>query len=133
MPLYNWEKCTQGFINYVSKDLKSSRLDVLIWEKLYNQYLDRFGLGNEFERYLNSKLNLAKMRFEYVKSGDRNLITPISIAEIEVKDLDPHKHEGMTIDQCLVYLNKWGLNLNKRTSTIVEFKNAMNEYGKANK
>jgi len=134
-PLFNWEKCEGGELRYVNKDSKSRKSDFIAWNLLFNQYLERFGLGELMSEYLDVKAFLTELRLLYIETGNRMLLNQIKIEEARLKKLDPSAHEGMTIDQSLVYLSRWmgGGMLNKRKITIVEFKNLMNEYARSNK
>lgn len=129
-PLYNWEKCQKGELNFVNADCKPTEKDGEQWIDLYNQYLAMFGLGEELEKWLNIKIHLTELRLQFVQSGDKMLLNYIKIAEQDMNKLDPTRIEGMTINQCLVHLNKWmGQWINKKQITIVEFKHLMTEYG----
>lgn len=133
MPLYNWDECQKGNIKHVTKDGKSTERDGEVWVMLYDQFLDRFGIDERLELYLNLKVQLTKLRCLWIQTGDDMILNQIAIEEINLKNLDPTKTEGMTTDQCLVHLSKWlGYHVKKKDITIVEFKNLMNEYGRAN-
>lgn len=132
--LDRWEKCQKGDLRFVNKNSKSTELDSVVWVRLYNQYLERFGLGEEMEDYLNIQIQLVKLRSAWIQTKDDMLLNQIRIEEINLDQKDPTKHEGMTIDQCIVHLSKWvGYHIRKADITIVEFKNLMIEYGRANK
>jgi hypothetical protein len=132
--LDRWEKCQKGDLRFVTKNGKSTELDSVVWVRLYNQYLERFGLGDEMEEYLNLQIHLIRLRSMWIQTKDDMLLNQIAIEEINLNQKDPSKHLGMTIDQCIVHLSKWvGYHIRKTDITIVEFKNLMTEYGRANK
>lgn len=133
MPLYNWEKCQNGKLSYVNFDAVPREDDALNWLNLYNQYLDRFGLGAEMEKYLQIKQYLTALRLAFVQSGDAFLLNQIAIEEINLKNADPSKHEGMSIDQCLYHLRKELGWIDKKKITIVDFKISLSEYVRSNK
>ena len=62
IPLYNWGECEKGNIRYVNKSNKSSKKDVLRWSNLYNKYIDRYGLGEDFKEILRIKKKLIYLR-----------------------------------------------------------------------
>jgi hypothetical protein len=129
-PLYNWEKCQQDNYRYVNVDGKARSNDAYRWANLYNEYLQRFGIGDEMDRYLEAKKQLTNLRIQYIMTSDRMLLNYIAIEEDNLKILDPSKHQGLSIDQCLIHLNKWmGQWLDKKKITIVDFKNLLREYG----
>lgn len=134
LPLDNWDKCQGGDIKHVTRNGKATERDGEVWVMLYDQYLERFGISDELESYLNIKVQLTKLRCLWIETGDDMILNQIAIEEINLKNLDPTKTEGMTTDQCLVHLSKWlGYHVKKKDITIVEFRNLMNEYGRANK
>lgn len=134
MPLFNWEKCQEGQLHYVNKDKKPRKNDAEQWIMLYNEYLNRYGVGNQLERYLTQKILLAKLRLQYITTNDVFLLNNIEIAKIELKELDPKKHEGLTTKQTLVHLSKWiGYRVNPLIVTIVEYKEMLEEYVRSNK
>lgn len=133
-PLDRWEKCQKNEFRYVNFDKVARENDAQKWIDLYNQYLEIFGLGEDMENYLNAKIHLARLRLQYLETGDGMILNYIAIEEGNVSNLDPSKFVGMTIDQCLVHLSKWmGQMIQKKAITIVEFKNLMNEYVRSGK
>lgn len=129
--LYNWSKCMAGDLKFVTKDLKPSRLDGAVWVKLFNDYLKRFGITDDFDRYLDTLVLLTALRVAYIQTGDEMVLNQIAIEEVNAAKLDPSQFEGMTPEQCLTRLSKWqGYHLKAREISIVEFKNLMIEYGR---
>ena len=52
MPMFNWVKCGDGDLKYVTIELiDEPKQNQIQYDKLYDQYLERFGLSDEFERY----------------------------------------------------------------------------------
>lgn len=133
-PLYNWEKCQGGELRYVSKDAKSTKYDQVIWLKLYNEYLERFGIGEGLDHFLRLKIHLIKLRLQFIQTNDLFLLNQIKVAEIQMSNADPSKLNGMTTQQCLVHLSKWmGAVVKAKDITIVEFKEMFEEYVRSNK
>lgn len=134
MPLYNWEKCQEGQIHYVNKDLRPRQTDLEQWLKLYNEYLERYGVAAQTEEYLKRKVHLTKLRYQYILSNDVFLLNNIKVAEIELKTLDPSKHEGMDTTEILIHLSKWlGYRVDTKLISVVEFKKMIEEYVRSNK
>lgn len=134
MPLYNWEKCQEGHLQYANRDHKPRETDIENWVRLYNEYLERYGLGEQLERYLSQKAHLTKLRLTYIQTNNVFLLNNIEIAQIELEQLDPSKHDGMTIQQVLIYLSKWlGYRIDTKLVTIVEFKEMQEQYVRSSK
>jgi len=132
--LDRWEKCQKGNIRFVNYDNESTKKDGERWVSLFNQYLEIFGIDPGLSEFLDVKIFISKLRYQYIISGDKSLLNQIEIEKVNLQNLDPSKHEGMTTDQCIVHLSKWlGYHVRKKDITIVEFKNLMNEYVRGNK
>ena len=134
LPLYNWDKCTEGELKYVTRDGKSTEHDGVVWVQLYNEYLNKFDISLDFDEYLKACILLTELRCAFIESGDDSILNQIAIEELTLARLDPSKHEGMSTGECLVHLSKWlGYHLKAKEITIVEFKNLMLEYVRVNK
>lgn len=131
-PLDRWEKCQSGDLRYINEDAKPTEQDAERWVMMYNRYLEKFGIDDQLEKYLQVKEHLIRLRCAYIENPDDMLLNQIEIEQINLKALDPSKYEGMTIDECLVYLAKMqGVAvIRKRDLTIIEFKNLMSVYSK---
>lgn len=133
-PLFNWIKCNDGKLEFVHLQRKITPLNEVKFIELYNQYLERFGLGKDYEKYIKLKKKLINLKLEFVKTGDASLLNQIDFEEARLKQLDPSKTQGMDIGQCLVHLSKWsGYWIDTKKITVVEFKNLFNEYVASNK
>lgn len=133
MPLFNWEKCQDGQLNYINKDLKPRQDDAQRWIEIYNSYLAKYGVGEQLERYLSQKIHLAKLRLQLVATNELFLLNHIEVAQIELNQLDPRKHKGMTTQQMLVHLSKWiGYRIDLKLITVVEYKEMLEEYVRSN-
>lgn len=135
MPLYNWDECAKGFTRYVNRDQEPRESDEEVYERLQNEYLERFGMAEHTEEFLKIKLFLIKLRLAYIETGDLSLLDQIAIEEINLRNADPSKLEGLTTDQALVHLSKWlgGGLLNAREITVTQFKTLTLEYERAHK
>jgi len=134
MPLYNWQECEKGNIKFVNKDHVSRKNDIEIWSILYNQYLERFGLGVDFSEIIRLKRKLIALRCSYIINGNKKILNQIAIDEANLLKLEGLSVNGLTMDETLVYLSKWlGYRLDKKVITIVEYKTLVDEYGRAHK
>lgn len=132
-PLDRWEKCQGGDLRFINEDAKPTEHDAERWVMMYNKYLKKFGIDDQLEKYLQVKEHLIRLRCAYIENPDDMLLNQIEIEQINLKALDPSKFEGMTIDQCLVHLSKWlGYHVKKSAISIIEFRNLLDEYGRAN-
>ena len=133
-PLFNWIKCNDGKLEFVHLQRKITPLNEVKFIELYNQYLERFGPGKEYEKYIEIKKELINLKLEFVKTGDASFLNQIEIEKARLERHDPTKSQGMDINQCLVHLKKWsGHWINTKEITIVEFKYLLEEYVTSNK
>ena len=134
MPLYNWQECEKGNIKFVNKDHVSRQNDIEIWSILYNQYLERFGLGADLSEIIRLKRKLIALRCSYIINGNKKILNQIAIDEANLLKLEGLSVNGLTMDETLVYLSKWlGYRLDKKVISIVEYKTLVDEYGRAHK
>lgn len=134
MPLLNWEECEKGNVQFVNKHRKSTKHDVNRWANLYNQYLDRFGLGHNFEEIIRLKRKLIRLRCAYIENGNKKLLNQIIVDEKKLLSLEGGAIDGLTIDETLIHLSKWlGYRIDKKVISIVEYKSLLDEYGRTHK
>eukprot|EP01049_Picozoa_sp_SAG25_P003281 SAG25_NODE_188_length_12354_cov_23.716116_3_plen_138_part_00 len=131
MPLYNWTKCSDGHLEYVNKDKKPDANNEKNWERLHDEYLEKFGLGKKFEKYLKLLQKKAQLQCDFVVKEDRFLLNEIEIADEKIKQLSKNFGGGTSIDASLIHLGKWlGYALKIKETTVVEYYEIMKEYGK---
>jgi hypothetical protein len=136
IPLYNWEKCTQGQFQFIrlkpSKTFNES--DIEAFYTLYDKYLVQFDLSQEFKAYLESQKKLIRLRIVYIETGDETILNDIAVEEHLSNDLNPNKTQGMTISETLIVLSKhmkiW---INKKEITLADWRNMLKDYERSNK
>lgn len=136
MPMYNWQKCSDGFLKYVTIDLiDDEKNNQIQYDKLYDQYLVRFGLSKEFERYMNLLRKKAQLQCDYVQTNKRFKLTEIEIVDAKIERLNINFGDGKSIETTVLHLSKWlGFKVNLKETTVVEYYTIIQEYGKwANK
>jgi hypothetical protein len=135
MPLHNWIQCNNGDLSYLIIEGKISDEKLIeAWEKIYDQYLLRFGLNKKYERYLQAMVKRAQLQTDYVITKDKFKLTEIEIQNAKIANLEAHFGGGETIEVVLVYVSKWlGYRINTREISVLEYFVILDEYGKANK
>lgn len=133
LPLYNFNKMMSD-PRFVNRDEVYRKGDELHAIKLYNDYLDRYGLGDDYEKYMSYQEKYIKISGIFVINEDEAVLNDLHFIEAELKRLNPNNFEGMSVESCLTHLSKWiGYNLNSRDITIVRFREMLKEYGRTNK
>lgn len=135
IPLFNWEKCLEGNFKFMRTERaeKQEVADIEAFYRLYDKYLEKYGLTNEHREYVEAQKRLIELRLHYIDTGDEFTLNYIAIAEIDVKKLEPTKEGGMTIGQTVTILSKWmGHWIDKKKITLEEYKDLIQEYERAN-
>lgn len=136
-PLHNWIKCTDGDLRFIRKsvDLETEITDQDLeqWNKIYDQYIEKYGLSELYKKLLETMREKALAELEFVTTGDNFKKTEIAILEEKLKTMVNNNGKGMTIDESLVHLSKWlGYRVDVFKTTVTEYFTLLNEYGKAN-
>lgn len=129
-PLYVWEKVLEGNYNFMRKERKekSTNDDVIAFYKLYDKYLQKYGLSKQHQKYMNKLHDIVLLKLEYLETGDKFKLTQIEISQAQLKDLKP-KENGLTIGQQVIVLSKWmGQWIDKKKITVTEYKDLIAEY-----
>ena len=131
-PLSKWRACLEGDHSYTRMDLDvgSEDQDEASWEVLYNQYLDKFGLGDDQKRMFDLKKEIAFLQINYVIDGNEFLKNNINRLESELNEILKRPVEG-SFDECIIYLSKWlGYHFDQDIRTVVDFHTSMDLYRK---
>ena len=116
-------------------DLESEQTDqdVEQWQRVYDQYIEKYGLSELYQKLLETMRKKALIELDFVETRDRFKITEISILEEKLKNMVNNNGKGMSIDQSLVHLSKWlGYRVDIFKTTVAEYFTLLKEYGKAN-
>lgn len=138
IPLLNWEKCLEGKFYFMRKERAKEydSKDVEAFYMLYDKYIEKYGLSEQHRKYIEAQKRYVDLVCRYVEAEkpDEFLLNYIAIEEAKLKQLDPNNHKGMTIGQTVTILSKWlGQWFDKRTRTLEEFKDLIEEYERSTK
>lgn len=136
IPLLNWEKCLEGKYQFMRRKpaKKFDTGDIKAFYTLYNNYIEKYGLSKEQAKYLKLQEDYIKLWIKYAETDDAFLINKLTMLEQDLAKAKPTNHKGMTIGQTVTWLSKWlGSWFDKRTRTLEEFKDLIQEYERANK
>lgn len=94
MPIYNWWRIHEDGTylpllrsNEITPNRAINKLLASRWEKVYDQYITRFGFAPELLAILEKKKKIAKLKVKRMITGDRSLNTFINIAKEELSAL----------------------------------------------
>jgi len=137
MPLANWMMCTGGDLTGCrTNGIGNATMDELMWEVVYDSYINEMGLDKMYSRLLDIMKKKAQIECDYVATNDRFKLTLLEIEERKLKemiDASDGKDSG-GIDKSLVYISKWvGSWLNPKHMTTKEYFILLQEMEKMNK
>jgi len=136
LPIWNWWRIADtGNLIYLKKleyyegnDYSNYAFD--LWNKLQNEYLDEFGITDEFRQMLELKKKWIDIKTDYLITGVRFKLTEIDMIEAEI-------NENMTVkinvdkDDTLIMLEqKLGRELNPKTISVKKYFKYINHFSK---
>jgi len=132
MPIHNWIKtCETGDLKFLFKKEKG-RVTPTIgkhWLELQQQYIDEFGLDENFKEELRIKKELVNLNCDFVIKRDRFLLNLIKIKELELEQLGVKK--SYSFYQIKDYLEKYkGFRINPKETTVIEWYHALKNMSK---
>ena len=124
MFLNAWIKCNNEDLRYTRRTLDNGteEEDSKQWEKLQNQYLERFGLPEDYQKYLRLQVNKAKAQLEYVITGKRFELNKITAIDFKINALTNKNSEEISIQKMLNHLSKMqGYTLTQYNTTVSQY------------
>jgi len=123
MPINNWRLILEtGDLKYLFKSKKGrvSKRCVEHWDTLQQEYLDEFGIEENYKQILRLEKKLMNLNLDYVITRDRFLFNVIKITEGEIAlikqgegvkfyEMLDHveKYKGFAIDPETYSVKKW--------------------------
>ena len=135
LPLYNWIKCINGELKFVrTAENGTNENDLVMWEKIYDTYLNEYGLGKLYLKLLKTMQKKALYECDYILTNDRFKLTQIEMVEQSLLQMLNNNGSGVTIEQSLIHLSKWlGQWINPKNITTKEYFDLQKEFERYNK
>jgi hypothetical protein len=93
-----------------------------IWSKMYNEYINKFGLSDEFMSDLRDEIKLANLQADYIITGQAYFKTLINIEKEKKRIFDLEIKEPQDLEVVLAKMSKYyGFKLNSRELTTTEY------------
>lgn len=124
MFLNAWIKCNNDDLRYTRRTLDNGteEEDSKQWEVLQNQYLERFGLPEDYEKYLRLQVSKAKAQLEYVITGKRFELNKITAIDFKINSMTNENSNEITIQKMLNHLSKMqGYTLTQFNTTVSQY------------
>ncbi len=136
-PLYNWIKCSEDNkdLSFVRKGKEGSKkYDELYWQKIYNDYLDTFGLSKYHKKLLSHQKKRALAQLEHVITENKWQKTLIEMETQKLESILQNNGTGISIEQSLIHLSKWlGYYIKTKEISVKEFFLLSKEFERVNK
>lgn len=135
LPLYNWIKCINGELKFVrTAENGTNENDLKVWEKIYDTYLNDYGLGKLYLKLLKTMQKKAVYECEFILTNDRFKLTQIEMMEQKLNGMLNNNGSGVTIEQSLIHISKWlGQWINPKNITTKEYFDLQKEMDRYNK
>ncbi len=137
MILFNWLQCVDGKFNYARLNATDedtiTDADVLAWEKIYDSYINHFGINALYKEYLAKAKKRAIAQLDYVATRKKIHFNIIRIMDVELEKLKTRMNQGVTTESVLVHLSKYmGFRQDTKKLTVKEYFSMIKEYERAN-
>lgn len=98
------------------------------WEKMFNEWIERFDFSEEYKEHLSQKIKIAELQADYIISGEKHLKTMIKIEKEILKAEEPKEKKPFELESVMWKMSKfYGFKLNSRELTVSEYYSAINE------
>lgn len=144
LPLFRWRKINEtnelDFLIVKSgakANNKLKRLLPVLWDKIYSEFLDTFGINEDFKNIMELRRDILVLKMEIAVSGDRFILNHIRIAEREIEALQVDNNDGSgnsNFVQAKAMISKFmGFPIDEKTTSVKDFYSYKELYLKENK
>ena len=134
LPIWNWWKIAEtGNLIYLhKKDYYEGEDYTLIelWNKLQNEYLDEFGITEEFRKILSLKKKWINKKVEFLTTGERFKLTEIDIIESDIAETMDSKVSVDKDDTIITLERKLGRELDPKQISVKKYYKYINHFSK---
>ena len=134
LPIFNWWKIAEtSNLIYLHKDADYTKTDyslVSLWNSLQNEYLDTFGITDEFEQILKLKKKWIIKKSDYLLTGERFKLNEISMIETDIQDAMNTKITVDKDDTIVMLETKLSRELNPKEISVKKYYNYINYFSK---
>ena len=97
------------------------------WQKLYNEFIDRFGLSDEFLADLQTEIKIANLQADLIITKQKHLKTLIKVEQEKMRINNFDISEPKDIETILAKMSKYyGFKLSSRELTTAEYYSYLN-------
>lgn len=127
MPIWNWlwvfKTGDLGYLLIRKTAVSKPNIDKLSkhWEKLWDEYIQKFGFGEQMLSIHSKNKEIALLRLEKIKTGDRSYNTFIAVALIELETLKAETVKGDFWTMKVAMEKQLGFRIDLKNTTVIEF------------
>jgi len=131
LPQWNWNQIHKtGNLAYLYKltsyrnieEIYSEELKEL-WQGIYDEFLEEFGLSKDYKELLEAKKRIAEMKLKYIQTEDRMFLTLIDIEEVDFKARF-EQTEGVRYETVVMAIEKrQGQPIDPKKLTVYKYNN----------
>jgi len=134
LPIWNWWKIAEtGNLIYLYKEDNYTKEDYKlykVWNDIQDEYLDEFGITNEFREVLSLKKKWIEKRTEYVISQDRFIKMESDLLQIDINDLINEKKSVDKEETLIMLEQKLGIRLDAKNISVKKYYKYINYFSK---
>lgn len=135
LPIWNWWKIAEtGNLIYLhileDYEGKEDYNLVSLWNKLQNEYLEEFGITEEFRKILSLKKKWINKKVEYLTTGERFKLTEIDIIESDIAETMDSKVAVDKDDTIITLERKLGRELDPKQISVKKYYKYINHFSK---
>ena len=115
-------------------DVGNEIADSIIFDELFDQYIDDFGLSKIHTKLLDAQKKRAMLELDFILTKNRFKLTEIDMQIAKIENMLKNAGSGMTIEQSLIHISKWMNSwINAKSISTREFFVLTNEFERINK
>jgi hypothetical protein len=134
LPIWNWWKIAEtGNLIYLHRENDYTKEDyslVSLWNELQNEYLDVFGITEEFRQMLHLKKKWINAKADYLVTGERFKLTELDIIESDMENVMESKVVVNKDDTIITLERKLGRELDPKKISVKKYYNYINHFSK---
>ena len=134
LPIWNWWRIAEtGNQIYLHKEADYSKEDytlVSLWNRLQDEYLNEFGITQEFQDVLKLKKKRINAKTNFLITEDRFILNEIEEIEIDIKETMSSKITVNKDETVIMLETKLNRELNPKKISVKKYYNYINYFSK---
>lgn len=131
LPIWNWWQVSEtGDLKYLCKDGFEEAPSVDVWTKIHDEYLESYGLNDEFKKLLRLKKDWILKQSKFIVEGDAFSSTLADITEHKINDII-NSGSKMSKEDVIIFLEeKLGREIDPKKLTVKKYNDYLKYYSK---